>query len=181
MHCMSEDDLTPQEAKRAFLRHALATLAYRAEKVLREAPVGFADFRISPSSRTPLEIVSHLGDLMAWAASQTEGESRWQPEPATSWDDAVDRFFRELGGVDASLAVADLTKCRPLEVLFQAPIADAFTHVGQIAMIRGAAGMSVRAESYARAEIQTGRVGREQSDKRAEFDGDASWPDRKGG
>ena len=31
-----------------------------------------------------------------------------------------------------------------------------------------------RPESYARAQIRTGRVGREQSAKRVEFDGDAS-------
>lgn len=167
------------EATRAFLRHTLATLAYRAEKVLREAPEGFADFRIAPSSRTPLQIVSHLGDLMAWAVSQTEGVSRWDPHPASDWAEAVDRFFREMAALDAALVAADLAKTRPLETIFQGPIADALTHVGQISLLRGAAGLRVRSESFARAEIRIGRVGRDQSGKRFEFDGDASWPDRE--
>ena len=62
----------------------------------------------------------------------------------------------------------------PLGVIFQGPIADALTHVGQLAMMRGAAGLAVRPESYARAEIRAGRVGLDQSAKRTEFDGDAS-------
>ncbi|MCA9727251.1 MAG: hypothetical protein KC729_06175, partial [Candidatus Eisenbacteria bacterium] len=162
--------------KRAYFRHTLATLAYRAEKVLRDAPDDFANLRISPASRTPLEIVSHLGDLMAWATSQTEGESRWQPQPAQSWDEAVDRFFSELAKLDDAVAAGDFARMRPLEVIFQGPVADALTHVGQVGMLRGVAGLPVRAESYARARIQAGRIGREQSDERSEFDGDASWP-----
>jgi hypothetical protein len=43
-------------------------------------------------------------------------------------------------------------------------------------MLRGIAGAAVRPESYARAEIRAGSVGREQAPPRAEFDGDASWP-----
>jgi len=59
-------------------------------------------------------------------------------------------------------------------VIFQGPIADALTHVGQLAMLRGIAGTPVRPESYARATIEVGQVGREQSSERREFDGDAS-------
>jgi hypothetical protein len=46
--------------------------------------------------------------------------------------------------------------------------------VGQLAMLRGMAGIPVRPESYARAEIVAGRVGLDQAAPRAEFDGDAS-------
>ncbi len=55
-------------------------------------------------------------------------------------------------------------------------IADALTHVGQLAMLRRIAGAPVRAESYACAEIVAGRVGADQSANRVEFDGDASAP-----
>ena len=43
-------------------------------------------------------------------------------------------------------------------------------------VLRGIAGAKVRPESYARADIRAGSVGREQPAPRAEFDGDASWP-----
>jgi hypothetical protein len=54
--------------------------------------------------------------------------------------------------------------------LFQGPIADALTHVGQLNMLRRTAGSPVRGESYARAEIVRGRVGAEQAAPRFEFD-----------
>ena len=164
------------EARRAFLRHTVATLAYRAGKVLRETPEGYADLRVGPDSRTPLEILSHMGDLMTWASSITEGESRWEPQPAPDWESARERFFREIAALDAALERADLEQSRPLEVMFQGPIADALTHTGQLAMLRRLAGVRVRGESYARAEIVMGRVGPEQRASTAEFDVDASWP-----
>ena len=38
---------------REFLRHTLATLAYRGAKATRNAPPEFATFRASPTTRTP--------------------------------------------------------------------------------------------------------------------------------
>ncbi len=63
---------------------------------------------------------------------------------------------------------------QPIEKLIQGPLADALTHVGQLAMLRGMAGSPIRPESYARAEIVIGRIGMEQTPPRAPFDGDAS-------
>jgi hypothetical protein len=161
-----------------FLRHTLATLAYRAEKVLREAPDGFAELRAWPESRTPVEILCHLGDLMEWGERLARGEYRWQPAPTASWPAASERFFRGLRALDSALARRSAARF-PAEVIFQGPIADALTHVGQLAMLRGVAGKPVRPESYARAKIRVGRVGREQAKRRVEFDGDASRPRQK--
>ncbi len=89
---------------RQLLRHTVATLAYRAEKVLREPPAGFPGFRASAGSRTPLEILSHLGDLLAWAERLARGEYRWQPQPVDDWEAAARRFFRHLRALDRALA-----------------------------------------------------------------------------
>jgi len=161
------------DAARELLRHTVATLAYRAEKVLREVPDGFPEFRLAADARTALELLSHLADLMEWGTRFTAGENKWQPGEATAWEAARERFFRGIAALDGGLA-APASASYPLGVIFQGPIADALTHVGQLAMMRGAAGLSVRPESYARAEIRTGRVGLDQSAKRTEFDGDAS-------
>jgi hypothetical protein len=81
----------------------------------------------------------------------------------------VERFFGALERFDAYLASHE-----PLgwsaERLFQGPIADALTHVGQLTMLRRLGGSPVRGENYARAEIIAGRVGAEQSAERVEFD-----------
>ena len=57
----------------------------------------------------------------------------------------------------------------PPELLFQGPVADALTHVGQLAMLRRMAGAPVRGENYFRAAIVAGRVGPDQEPPRREF------------
>jgi hypothetical protein len=160
------------------LRHTIATLAYRAEKALRDVPPGFAEFQPSPQSRSALALVAHLGDLMEWGERMARGEKRWQAVPQTSWESATDRFFRALAALDAAVMEAPSASLSH-DVIFQGPVADALTHVGQLTMMRGIAGGPVRPESYARANITVGRVGRDQDASRSEFDGDAS-PHAKG-
>ncbi len=161
-----------------WLRHTLATLAYRAEKALRDAPLDFADFRPSSHSRSALALVAHLGDLMEWAERMAHGEARWQAMPQTSWAAATDRFFRALAALDVALTETPSKSLRH-ELIFQGPVADALTHVGQLTMMRGMTGAPVRPESYARAKISIGRIGRDQDSTRSEFDGDASPPARE--
>ena len=158
---------------RPFLRHTLATLAYRAEKVLRDAPAGFAHTKIGHATRTPLQILTHMCDLMEWGERMARGVRRWQHVPCEDWDEALARFFAGLQALDDALAE---TPAEPAadEAIFQGPIADALTHVGQLAMLRGMAGVPVRPESYARAAIRVGVVGLSQGAERVEFDGDAS-------
>ena len=158
---------------RAVLRHLTATLAYRAAKALRDVPPGFANFSGGPTMRAPVLIVAHLADLMAWGVKMAEGEYLWRPQGTNDWDTEVRRFFDGLAALDRILA-SDAPLGQPAELLIQGPLADALTHVGQIAMLRGAAGIPVRPESYARAEIAVGRVGPDQAPPGREFDGDAS-------
>jgi hypothetical protein len=53
----------------------LATVSYRAAKVLRDAPVHFASR--GPDDRPPSRILAHLGDLLDWALSQAAGHEQW--------------------------------------------------------------------------------------------------------
>jgi len=149
------------------LRHTMATLAYRAGKVLRDAPPGFGDYRAAPTSRSAGEILAHMGDLMDWGASIAEGQQAWKSSPLQEWDADVDRFFAALGRFDA--AVAGGIRSGTAEKLFQGPVADALTHVGQLAMMRRLAAVPIKGENYYVAEIAEGRVGREQAAPRAEF------------
>jgi hypothetical protein len=161
--------------ERALLRHTIATLAYRAEKVLRDPPDGFADKRVTPGTRTPVEIVSHLGDLMEWGTRMAQGDYKWIAGMSTDWKGACDRFFAGIAAFDAAVSTSTFA-AHPPGVIFQGPIADALTHIGQLAMLRNMSGGPIKPESYARAEIQSGRVGTDQSAKRKEFEGDASGP-----
>jgi len=161
------------DGTRGLQRHLVATLAYRAAKVLRDTPEGFAHFSSSASKRTPVEILAHLGDLMAWAVRLVDGESVWRAEGSSDWDTELRRFFDGLAALDRSLTLHNPPKHSP-EQLIQGPLADALTHVGQLALLRGAAGAPIRPESYARAKIAAGQVGLDQPPPANEFDGDAS-------
>jgi len=154
-------------------RHLVATLAYRAAKVMREVPPGFATFSSGPGMRTPVQILAHLGDLMGWAIRMVQGEMVWRPEGTADWNKELRRFFDGLAALDKLLA-AEPPPTHSAEILIQGPLADSLTHVGQLAMLRGAAGLPVRPESYARAEIVAGRVSLAQAPAGREFDGDAS-------
>ena len=151
------------------LRHTIATLAYRGGKAVRGAPASFAEFRASETTRTPGQILAHIGDLLDWALSLAEGHEKWQNSEPLPWEKEVERFFAALQKLENYLASgAELHATA--EKLFQAPIADALTHVGQIAMLRRLAGAPVRGENYFVAEITAGRVGREQAAPKLEFD-----------
>jgi hypothetical protein len=151
------------------LRHSLATLAYRGGKVLREAPPGFGSFKVGSTSRTPSEIVAHICDLFDWALSLVRGQEVWRNSSPGPWASDVERFFSTLRTLDELLAVPGPLGC-PWTRVFQGPIADAFTHIGQLAMLRRLAGSAVRGENYFRAEIVAGRVGPDQAAPRREFD-----------
>ena len=150
------------------IRHALATLAYRLGKVLRDTPAEFRDFRAAEGVRTPGEILAHIGDLMDWALAQVEGRRTWHDSTPLAWQQEIARFFRALEALDQRIA-ADGLGAAKAEKLFQSAIADALTHTGQIALLRRMAGIAVRPENYAAADIATGRVGAEQAAARAEF------------
>jgi hypothetical protein len=169
---MTPRTLPADGSAQAVVRHLAATLAYRAAKVLHAAPAEFATTAFGAATRRPVQIVGHMADLMAWAISLARGEYTWKAEGGEDWDTEVQRFFANLEAMDRELA--DSTFAGSLEQLIQGPLADALTHVGQLAMLRGMAGSPVRPESYARAEVVIGRVGPSQSAPRREFDGDAS-------
>jgi hypothetical protein len=157
------------DPKRELLRHALATLAYRGGKASRSAPANFAEYRCSETSRTPGQILEHIGDLLDWGLSIAQGKQTWRDSRAQKWDEDVERFFSALKAFDDFLASDQPLAASP-EKLFQGPIADALTHVGQIAMLRRMAGAPIKGESYFAAEIGAGRVGQEQAAPKKEFD-----------
>lgn len=154
---------------RELLRHAVATVAYRGGKAVREAPASFADFRVAEKSRTPSQILAHIGDLYDWALTQAKGAEAWNDSKPLPWDQEIARFHETLARFDAYLASAEPLQVPP-ERIFQGAVADSLTHIGQIAMLRRIAGAPIRGENYSRADIQPGRVGAGQAAPRREFD-----------
>jgi len=160
---------TDHDTGRAYLRHALATLAYRGAKALRGAPAAFATFRVGESTRRPGEILAHMCDLIDWAISIAKGEQAWHETKPRTWEIDCQRFFDALTQFDRYLG-SDAKLGSPPEKLFQGPIADALTHVGQLTLLRRLSGAPVRGENYFKAKIAVGRVGADQNAAEVEFD-----------
>ncbi len=153
---------------RALLRHSVAIVAYRGAKAIRGAPASFADFKVGPESRTPIQILAHIGDLYDWALSLAKGDEKWNNAVPSSWDKEVARFHAALAAFDAHLASGAGVHWSA-ERLMAGPVADSLQHIGQLTMLRRLAGSPIKGENYSRAEIVAGRVGPEQAKPGREF------------
>ncbi|HLJ27661.1 MAG TPA: hypothetical protein VKY85_13205 [Candidatus Angelobacter sp.] len=153
---------------RQLLRHAVATVAYRGGKALRGAPENFAKFKAGEQSRTPEQILAHMGDLYDWALTCAKGKQAWHDSTPLPWTQEVQRWFKALQAFDDYLA-SDSPLGFPAEKILQGAVADSLSHVGQILMLRRLAGCPIRSENYFRADIVAGRVGEQQTAARQEF------------
>ena len=160
--------------RRAMLVHFLAAVAYRAQKALRGCPDEFGSFSVGHDVRTPSQLVQHITSVLGYARTFFVGGSYW-PEPLPTLSDEVDRMhqmIKDLAGNIESGApfLNELTEQR----LLQGPLADAMTHVGQLAMLRRIAGEPVPPENFIVADIDAKRLGVDQPDP---VSPDEVWPE----
>jgi len=147
--------MTP-DPKRDLLRHLIATIVFRGNVAIRDAPDDFAGFKIEETVRTPAEILAHIGDLLQGSAYLLQGEMIHLNSVPLPWKEEAARFFAAASELDAFLA-SEAPIQIPIEKLTQGPIADALTHIGQIIILRRAAGAPVHPEGYFQAEIIAGK------------------------
>lgn len=148
------------DVKRELFRHVVATVAYRGGLAVADAPENFSMFRVNETTRTPGEILAHIGDLLEGSLYLVKGELVYLASAPLSWEEEIARFFSTVKEFDSYLASGAPLAC-PMEKLIQGPIGDAITHVGQIVMLRRMAGNPVRAEAYFAVEINAGEVNEE--------------------
>lgn len=160
---------------RALLRHFLAAIAYRTQKALRGAPASFGEFRAAPTSRTPHELLWHMTGLMGYARTFFHGGD-YAPARAPTFAAEVERFHAQLEALAGDLGDPSLRCTLSDEQLLQGPLADAMTHVGQLAMLRRLAGEPVPSENFIHAKVSSANLGPHQPEPAAP---DAWWrPDQ---
>jgi len=143
------------DSKREALRHLVATVAYRGAVAIADAPENFAEFRVHNETRTPGELLAHIGDLLQGSLYLSKGELVYLSSSPLEWTEEVARFFSAIKQLDAYFASESEIAC-PIEKLIQGPIGDALTHVGQIVMLRRIAGRPVQSANYFEADIVPG-------------------------
>lgn len=149
--------MSKEDIKRELLRHMVATVAYRGGLAITDAPPEFASFRAHETTRTPGEILAHIGDLLEGSFHLLKGEMVFltsEPQPSK---EEVARFFAAVKQLDSFLA-SEEPLAIPVERLIQGPIGDALTHVGQIVMLRRMFGKPIRGAEYYSAEIVAGEI-----------------------
>jgi hypothetical protein len=164
--------------QRKLLRHFLATLAYRTQKALRDAPADFGAFRAAPEVRTPAELVCHMTSVLGYARTFFVG-GHYRPEPLPSLPQEVERFHEMLADLGALMERdAPMLQQMTAERLLQGPFSDAMTHAGQLALLRRLAGNPIAPENFVVANIDLQRLGPQQSDP---VSPDEVWPEAPAG
>lgn len=144
------------DAKIDLLRHLVATIVFRGNVAVRDSSDSFAIFKLADDMRTPSEILAHIGDLLEGSLFLLKGEMRMLNSESSPWNNEISRFVNAAQGLDSFLA-SDPQIEIPIEKLVQGPIADALTHIGQLVILRRAAGMPIASEPYFQADIVAGK------------------------
>jgi hypothetical protein len=134
------------------VRHFVATLAYRTQKALRDAPEGFEHFRTGNGARTPWEILCHMTSVLGYARAQFIGDD-FEVDCCDDWPEEIRRFHDMLHDLSEIMESQRDPTDVDLTRILQGPLADAMTHVGQLAMLRRLAGHPVEPENFMRARI----------------------------
>lgn len=145
------------DSKREVLRHLLATVAYRGGLAVTDAPDGFGTFRAHETTRTPGELLAHIGDLLEGSLHLVKGNLVHIASAPLPWEEEITRFFSVVKELDRYLASEAPLACA-VEKLVQGPVGDALTHVGQIVMLRRISGSPIRSAAYFTADIVPGEV-----------------------
>jgi hypothetical protein len=151
---------------RRLLRHFLAALAYRTQKALRGAPDGFAEFRASPRTRTPYELVWHMTGVIGYARTFLRGGD-FAPPRLSGFAEEIARFHATLEALADDFADESLTARISDQQFLQGPLSDAMTHAGQLAMLRRLHGSPVASENFIFAQVSADNLGMEQAEPAA--------------
>lgn len=175
---MPPEAVATMDDKRKLLRHFLATLAYRVQKALQDAPVDFGSFRAADRVRTPAQVVCHMTSVLGYARTFFVGNQYW-PDALPSLKEEIVRFHEMLQDLARHIEVGTpLLQGMSAERLLQGPFSDAMTHVGQLAMLRRLAGVPVPPENFVFVEIDPEWLGPDQAES---LSPDEIWPEAPAG
>jgi hypothetical protein len=144
------------DPKRELLRHMVATVWFRGRIAIASVPWEFAQFRVTEETRSPSEILAHIGDLLVGSRFLLNGEFVELVSDPLSWYEETKRFTAAVRDLDDLLASTS-PLAFPVEKFIQGPIGDALTHIGQIVILRRIAGYPIKEEPYFTAEITAGK------------------------
>lgn len=160
----------------ALVSHVLASIAYRTQKALRDAPPDYPEFRAGAETRSPVAILRHMTSVLGYARTfKLGGTYPIHPEPLADFAAEQRRFHEMLESLRDELSDDGSLGTLTTQQLLQGPLADVMTHVGQLALLRRLVGAPVAPENFIYADVRADRLDVNQP---APARPDADWPER---
>ena len=140
--------------KNKFLRHTLATIYYRFNKSVKYRDEAFGDFSLGNESRTPVEIINHMYDVFRSTISFIqEGKILKEQPEKLDLDGEIARFNASIKNLDELFESQEFSE-NASNRLFQGPLSDILTHIGQISMLSRMNNHPIEGEDFSSASIQ---------------------------
>ena len=140
----------------AYLRHTLATIAYRFQKSVHHTSANFGSFQAGKSARSPVEIVHHMYQVLHATRIFVEKERFEKSTPGMlDLNEEIKRFNSELITLDNLLSKQEL-EIGYAKKLFQGPLSDILTHIGQLSILSRLNDHPIEGEDFSSAPIKTG-------------------------
>ena len=133
------------------LIHLLKTIRYRFDASIAGADQTYPNFQLGHGVRTPLEILLHLRGLVYYAQKAITGQ-RTNMADMAQWDEEIELFYEALGTLEGLLPEVEI-EAETMKRMIQGPLADALTHIGQLAMLSRVNGHEIAKQNYFRADI----------------------------
>lgn len=149
--------------KNELLRHTLSTIAYRFQKSVSSANEDFGNFRAAEDSRTAVEIINHIFDIINKTKVFIKDDRFDKSLPSQlDFKSEIDRFHDTLQELDFLLSETEL-EIDYSKKLIQGPLSDVLSHIGQIALMSGLDGNKIKGENFSSAKIITGNTSSNQN------------------
>ena len=134
------------------LLHLVRTIQYRLNGAIANAPESYPEFQAGGGVRTPTELLNHITHVLQVATRQMNPD--WNCEPGADWGAARTNFEATKRELFSRLQTSELSAETTMR-LTQGPLADALTHVGQLAMLRRLEGTPIPPENFFKADLPT--------------------------
>lgn len=141
---------------KTILRHFLATLAYRTGVAIENVSDDYINFAPGNEAMTPKQIMLHMVQLLK-VPDDIFNDRKYEPIELENWDDITKEFYTRLNTLDKTIEQMENLDEKKLLNMFQGPISDAMTHVGQLMTLHRLSGKPRQAKPYYKVDIQIGK------------------------
>ena len=131
--------------------HLIKTIQFRLDYAVSQADEQYPALSLGHGVRTPMEILHHIQGLMYYAIKICGGGVSQMPEP-TDWFTEMENFKVSIGRLEDHIRNHDIDTAAYMRIT-QGPLADALTHIGQLATLSRVNGQPLPKLNYSKVDM----------------------------